>query len=60
MASGTTSQLRDFGFTLGPAIIGAVALSQAAGQIQARIAASARLRTALDTFLPRTRACARR
>jgi MFS family permease len=50
MASGTTSQLRDFGFTLGPAVIGAVALSQAAGQIQARIAASARLRAALGTF----------
>ncbi len=50
MASGTTSQLRDFGFTLGPAIIGAVALSQAAAQIQARIAASARLRAALAAF----------
>jgi len=50
MASGTTSQLRDFGFTLGPAVIGAVALSQAAGQIQARVAASARLRAALGTF----------
>src|SRR6202020_1391787 len=48
MASGTTSQLRDFGFTLGPAVIGAVALSQAAGQIQARIAASAPLRAAVD------------
>jgi len=30
MASGATSQLRDFGFMLGPAIVGAVALSQAA------------------------------
>ena len=50
MASGTTSQLRDFGFTLGPAVIGAVALSQAAGQIQAAVAASARLRAALGTF----------
>jgi hypothetical protein len=30
MASATTSQLRDFGFTLGPAVIGAVALSRAA------------------------------
>ncbi len=29
MASGTTSLLRDFGFTLGPAVIGAVALSRA-------------------------------
>lgn len=50
MASGTTSQLRDFGFTLGPAIIGAVALSQAAGQIQARLAASPALRAALAAF----------
>jgi MFS family permease len=30
MASATTSLLRDFGFTLGPALVGAVALSQAA------------------------------
>jgi MFS family permease len=50
MASGTTSQLRDFGFTLGPAIIGAVALSQAASQIQAKIAASPALRRALAAF----------
>ena len=27
MASGSTNMLRDFGFTLGPAIVGAVALS---------------------------------
>jgi MFS family permease len=32
MASATTSLPRDFGFTLGPAVIGAVALSQAAGR----------------------------
>jgi MFS family permease len=50
MASGTTSQLRDFGFTLGPAVIGAVALSQAASQIQGKIAASPALRRALATF----------
>jgi hypothetical protein len=30
MASATTNLLRDFGFTLGPAVIGAVALSRAA------------------------------
>jgi len=47
---GTTSQLRDFGFTLGPAVIGAVALSQAAGQIQGKIAASPALQRALATF----------
>jgi MFS family permease len=50
MASGTTSQLRDFGFTLGPAVIGAVALSQAASQIHGKIAASPALQRALATF----------
>jgi MFS family permease len=50
MASGTTNMLRDFGFTLGPAVIGAVALSRAATQIQAKLAASAALRHALATF----------
>jgi hypothetical protein len=30
MASATTNLLRDFGFTLGPAVVGAVALSKAA------------------------------
>ncbi|MFI7338984.1 MFS transporter [Streptomyces sp. NPDC050085] len=33
MASASTNLLRDFGFTLGPAVIGAVALSQAASRI---------------------------
>jgi MFS family permease len=50
MASGTTSQLRDFGFTLGPAVIGAIALSNAAGAIQAKLAASPALRAALAAF----------
>jgi MFS family permease len=50
MASGSTSMLRDFGFTLGPAIVGAVALSRAANEIQAKLAASPSLRQALDTF----------
>lgn len=50
MASGTTNMLRDFGFTLGPAVIGAIALSRAAAQIQANLAASAPLRNALATF----------
>jgi MFS family permease len=40
MASATTNQLRDFGFTLGPAVIGAIALSQAASRFQTRLAAS--------------------
>jgi MFS family permease len=50
MASGTTSQLRDFGFTLGPAVIGAIALSRAAADVQAKIAASPQLQSALAAF----------
>jgi hypothetical protein len=50
MASGTTSQLRDFGFTLGPAVIGAIALSSAAAEIHAKIAGSAALQKALAAF----------
>jgi hypothetical protein len=38
MASGATSQLRDFGFMLGPAIVGAVALSQAASAFRTALA----------------------
>ncbi len=40
MASAATSLLRDFGFTLGPAVIGAVALSRAASRFSAGLAAS--------------------
>lgn len=50
MASGTTNMLRDFGFTLGPAVIGAVALSQAAAQIRQKLAASPALRKQLSAF----------
>jgi MFS family permease len=50
MAAGTTSQLRDFGFTLGPAVIGAIALSSAAAEIHTKIAASATLQKALAAF----------
>jgi MFS family permease len=50
MASGATSMLRDFGLTLGPAIIGAVALSRAANEIAAKLAASPSLRSALAAF----------
>ena len=50
MASGTTSQLRDFGFTLGPAVIGAIALSRAATDIQNRIATSPAIQSALAAF----------
>ena len=51
MASGTTNMLRDFGFTLGPAVIGAVALSQAADQIRQRLAGSAALQKDLAGFV---------
>jgi MFS family permease len=40
MASATTSLLRDFGFTLGPALVGAVALSQAASAFTANLPAA--------------------
>jgi MFS family permease len=50
MASGSTSLLRDFGFTLGPAVIGAIALSRAATEIHDKVAANAALRSALAAF----------
>jgi len=50
MASGATSMLRDFGFTLGPAVIGAIALSRAASDMQAKIASSDTLQKALAGF----------
>ncbi len=50
MASATTSLLRDFGFTLGPAIVGAIALSRAAAAIQTKLAASPALRHAVQSF----------
>ena len=40
MASATTNLLRDFGFTLGPAVIGAVALSRAASSFSDSLADS--------------------
>jgi MFS family permease len=40
MASASTSLLRDFGFTLGPAIIGAVALSRASASFSTNLAGS--------------------
>jgi MFS family permease len=50
MASATTSLLRDFGFTLGPAVVAAVALSRAATAIHAKVAASPALAHRLDAF----------
>ncbi|MGF7238999.1 MAG: MFS transporter [Frankia sp.] len=50
MASGSTSLLRDFGFTLGPAVVGAIALSRAATRIHRTLAGDAGLRNALAAF----------
>ncbi len=51
MASGTTNMLRDFGFTLGPAVIGAVALSRAAASMRQQLAASPTLRKSYAAFI---------
>ena len=50
MASGATSMLRDFGLTLGPAIVAAIGLSTAANQISCKIAGSDALKTAVAGF----------
>jgi MFS family permease len=50
MASGATSMLRDFGLTLGPAIVGAIALTNAANTISAKVAASPSLQKDLAAF----------
>ncbi|WP_416210219.1 MFS transporter [Frankia sp. Cr1] len=50
MASGSTSLLRDFGFTLGPAIIGAIALSRAAAEVSHKVSNNAALAKALEAF----------
>ena len=50
MASGATSMLRDLGLTLGPAIVGAIALTNAANAMAAKVASSPALQTALDNF----------
>ncbi|MBV9794486.1 MAG: MFS transporter [Actinobacteria bacterium] len=50
MASAATNMLRDFGFTLGPAVIGAVALSRAAADIHAKVTSNPALSKALAAF----------
>ena len=50
MASGASSMLRDLGFTLAPAVLGAVALSRAAAEIRSKVAASSTLSSALSAF----------
>jgi hypothetical protein len=42
--------LRDFGFTLGPAVIGAIALSRAASEIADKVRTNQALAKALDAF----------
>ncbi|MFY9928677.1 MAG: hypothetical protein WAK82_11795 [Streptosporangiaceae bacterium] len=50
MASGAANMLRDFGFTLGPAVIGAVTLSSAAAAIHTKLASNPALSRALAAF----------
>jgi hypothetical protein len=50
MASAAANMLRDFGFTLGPAVVGAVALSRAAADIHTRVTSDPALSRALAAF----------
>ena len=50
MASGTTSMLRDLGFTLAPVVLGAIALSRAAHEISDKVAANPTLQQAVSAF----------
>jgi hypothetical protein len=50
MASAAANMLRDFGFTLGPAVIGAVTLSRAAAGIHAQVSSDPALSKALNAF----------
>ncbi|MFI7699492.1 MFS transporter [Nonomuraea sp. NPDC049480] len=50
MASGVTSMFRDLGFALAPAIVGAVALGQAAKEIARNLAGNPDLRSAYAAF----------
>jgi MFS family permease len=50
MASASANMLRDFGFTLGPAVVGAVALSNAAAAIHAKVTSTPALAHALAAF----------
>ena len=50
MASGATSMFRDGGLTLGPAIVAAIALSNAAHAINAKVASTPALKSALASF----------
>src|SRR6202034_1505160 len=50
MASAATSMFRDFGLTLGPAVVAGIALTRAAGEISARVASAPALGAALRAF----------
>jgi hypothetical protein len=50
MASASANMLRDFGFTLGPAVVGAVALSNAAAAIHAKVASTPALAHSVAAF----------
>src|ERR1700742_177139 len=50
MASAAANMLRDFGFTLGPAVVGAVTLSRAATEIHSKVASKPALSRALAAF----------
>ena len=50
MVGGAANMLRDFGFTLGPAVVGAIALSRAAAVIHAKLASDHALAHALAAF----------
>src|ERR1700761_2416408 len=50
MASAAANMLRDLGFTLGPAVVGAVTLSRAAAEIHTKVASSPALAKALAAF----------
>jgi MFS family permease len=50
MASAAANMLRDFGFTLGPAVIGAVTLSRAAAEIHTKVTSDPALSRALAAF----------
>jgi MFS family permease len=47
MAAATTSMVRDFGFALGPAVVGAIALSKAGGLFNTAISAQSAIPAAL-------------
>jgi MFS family permease len=50
MASAAANMLRDFGFTLGPAVVGAATLSRAAAEIHSTVAGDPALAKALAAF----------